>query len=340
MKRVHPMTPMKLEATPAIVKRGHSASKTTARAIQFTLIELLVVITIISILASMLLPALVKARQMTYRMECLANQKQIYVGAALYGGDYDDVLPLGNMKAGGDGRSFPGMVPDKPEIVSIGSWIQDYLELQLYTQTQQWNGQPIDDVVGYSGVPRFYTAQSDRGVLRCPGSKVEDSDWNGYSYCHDYWTAGMGAWYFAGTVRSVYTRFSRAAEPGPDGSPKLFIADTTFTEPIADHRLFMYYKANGHAPGRPLGVNATAGDGSAKWETDFYNASGTLAAPRGYWVLKSYVMWADWGSVSYNEPDGTGQSPRAPSPTGTLQPYHNVNAYEAALAMWGAFQGQ
>jgi hypothetical protein len=149
----------------------------------------------------------------------------------------------------------------------------------------------------------------------------------------------MGAWYFAGEVRAIYTRFSMAGAPADDGRPKLFIADGTYTHPIPDHRLFLFLKANGHNPADPVGMNAIAGDGSGKWASDIYDCSGSLAAPYGYYALKSYVMWADWGAISYNDPDGVGHAPRAPSPTGPLQPYHRVDQYNAALAMWGAKLG-
>ncbi len=97
------MTPMK-----APLRR-----KARGRFAAFTLIELLVVIAIIAILASMLLPALSKAKEKATGISCVNNLKQLTLAAQIYAGDFKDAivpnrLTSANAWVGGDVSQLPG----------------------------------------------------------------------------------------------------------------------------------------------------------------------------------------------------------------------------------------
>ncbi len=62
--------------------------------------ELLVTIAIIAILASLLLPALGRAKEQSRRTACAQNLRQLSLALALYSGDNQDVLPLPQQPTG------------------------------------------------------------------------------------------------------------------------------------------------------------------------------------------------------------------------------------------------
>lgn len=85
------------------LKNGSVLKVVNNKQISFTLIELLVVIAIIAILASMLLPALQKAREKAKAATCVSQQGEIGKLSSMYINDNNSYYPIGYVQVSGPG---------------------------------------------------------------------------------------------------------------------------------------------------------------------------------------------------------------------------------------------
>jgi prepilin-type N-terminal cleavage/methylation domain-containing protein len=187
----------------------------------FTLIELLVVIAIIAILGAMLLPALARAKQKAYAIQCLSNNRQLAIAWTMYAGDNNDTMvpnrglngqssmtatdPRTNpdLQPGGqDAQWCPGNMQNITVALNYDKWIKAGL-LYPYLSSLSIYHCPGD----HNRVPRGVAASFQKPALRTYSMNcwLQSMDAPGN---HTAAWIGINGYY-------VYQKLAGMARPGP-----------------------------------------------------------------------------------------------------------------------------
>ncbi len=136
--------------------------------VAFTLLELLVVIGVLSLLATIIMPSLMAAKELAKSAVCMANQRSVSYSLLLYTEEYDEQLPYNvdrtpNVGGGQVGEIYDPYAPDVSWSVRVGAIESDQMPDYFFPDSPH-------ERIAMDGYIEFNWYNRVEGPFKCPAA--------------------------------------------------------------------------------------------------------------------------------------------------------------------------